>query len=808
LWALSDPISPDTKFHIVKSSDGGATWVLANNAPTQPNSNVYGANNSFYHIGNTFWFGVGGASGTTGANIVYRSTTGVDGPWTAYTTTAQFSGALAFSTQTGAGLCGFWQQTNLLNASPDGGLTWSAVNGTFGQVHGVEFLRGLPIAYAATTTGLWRSLDNGQTWVQDQLPPGTAEMEFVKFYSQTVGMVGGQGGILLRFNGDVAGVTVASPNGGENWQGNTTHNITWSSFNLDVVKIEYTTNNGTNWISIVSGISANQGTYSWVVPNTPGTQCKVRITGMNNTSATDMSDAVFTISPAGPTITWACPIIVKDAASPAQQATVTFGFSPDATNGMDAALGELPLPPLPPTGVFDTRFELPITPADYSLKDYRPDSCKSAVWTLKFQASADPVSLNWNSALLPAGSFILRDAVSGGQIVNIDMKSQSACVMPNPAVTVLTITYSLQTNATIILNSGWNLVSVPIAANSMSASSVFSVGNAPVYGYNNNYFRASSLENGKGYFVRTTQVNNVQVSGQAIPLRKIPVSAGWNMIGTYDYAINTATLGSTPSNIIASVFFGYDGGFQQVTSLQGGKGYWVKTSMAGTLDIPSGLEKNIGSTPIAQIDKGWGKIIITDAQNHSTTLYVSTASLKNPALYELPPVPPAGIFDARFGDGSFASTINSSVDLCLNSAAYPVVIRSEGIALQVIDKATNGTAVRAMVASGKSITITDQNISVLSISNGVEVRMFELQQNYPNPFNPSTTIRYSIPEKATVQLVVYNQLGQKVANLVNEEKAAGQYEATWNASNMPSGVYFYELQAGQFKATKKLILMK
>jgi hypothetical protein len=85
---------------------------------------------------------------------------------------------------------------------------------------------------------------------------------------------------------------------------------------------------------------------------------------------------------------------------------------------------------------------------------------------------------------------------------------------------------------------------------------------------------------------------------------------------------------------------------------------------------------------------------------------------------------------------------------------------------------------------------------------------FNLSQNYPNPFNPGTTIKYSVPELSKVKLTLFNLLGEEVATLVNEEKVAGYYTVEFNAANLPSGVYFYRIQAGEFVQTKKMILMK
>jgi len=85
---------------------------------------------------------------------------------------------------------------------------------------------------------------------------------------------------------------------------------------------------------------------------------------------------------------------------------------------------------------------------------------------------------------------------------------------------------------------------------------------------------------------------------------------------------------------------------------------------------------------------------------------------------------------------------------------------------------------------------------------------YSLEQNYPNPFNPSTTISYSLPATSQVDLVVYNSLGEMVKQLVNELKDAGHYSVELNAKNLPSGVYFYRLQAGDFVQIKKMMLLK
>ena len=86
--------------------------------------------------------------------------------------------------------------------------------------------------------------------------------------------------------------------------------------------------------------------------------------------------------------------------------------------------------------------------------------------------------------------------------------------------------------------------------------------------------------------------------------------------------------------------------------------------------------------------------------------------------------------------------------------------------------------------------------------------IYKLDQNFSNPFNPITTIGFGIPEKGNVKLSVLNILGEEIKVLLNEEKEAGYHSIDFNASDLPSGVYFYQLKAGDFISAKKMLLLK
>ena len=130
-----------------------------------------------------------------------------------------------------------------------------------------------------------------------------------------------------------------------------------------------------------------------------------------------------------------------------------------------------------------------------------------------------------------------------------------------------------------------------------------------------------------------------------------------------------------------------------------------------------------------------------------------------------------------------------------------------------------GTDALNSITAAKNISRTAENLYFWNFDTSMVVSVkdfspenipeeFKLSQNFPNPFNPTTKILYSVRKSSKVTIKVLDVLGQEIETLVNEEKPAGSYEITWNAANLPSGTYFYQMRTGNFVQTKKMILLK
>ncbi|HAX48226.1 MAG TPA: hypothetical protein DCX92_04505, partial [Bacteroidetes bacterium] len=137
---------------------------------------------------------------------------------------------------------------------------------------------------------------------------------------------------------------------------------------------------------------------------------------------------------------------------------------------------------------------------------------------------------------------------------------------------------------------------------------------------------------------------------------------------------------------------------------------------------------------------------------------------------------------------------------------------SESVTLPAIENSQARIKIEALGniffdMSNANFTIT-ANIGINNNQNGTPVK-FELAQNFPNPFNPVTILTYALPKKSAVTLKIYDALGRETATLINNEiKTEGYYNVEFDGTSLPSGIYYYRIEAGEFVDTKKMIMIK
>ncbi|MBK9097344.1 MAG: T9SS type A sorting domain-containing protein [bacterium] len=367
---------------------------------------------------------------------------------------------------------------------------------------------------------------------------------------------------------------------------------------------------------------------------------------------------------------------------------------------------------------------------------------------------------------------------------------------------------------TVPIQDGWNLVSIPGLHPLNQNVNTWWINKDPstdVFRYNGIYQTVTAVAPGLGYMMKhnNSQVYNTgdewPASGiQIVPHDPIAGTAGWNLFGGYELSVTAANVTTNPPGLQSSPIYKFSGGYQIATTIDPGYGYWINLTAPGQIIIPETLEKNGKSAEWFPND--WGRLITTDAAGKSFTLYAVNGKV-NLDNYKMPPTPPTGNFDIRYSSGRIAEDINSSVKaIDMSGVTYPLTVRVEGMDIRLLDE--SGKRINTNLKSGEDVVISDATIQKLMVSGELLPTVYSLEQNYPNPFNPSTKISWQSPVGSWQSLKIYDVLGNEVSTFVDEYKPAGSYEVEWDASDYPSGVYFYQLRAKNFIETKKMILLR
>ncbi len=385
----------------------------------------------------------------------------------------------------------------------------------------------------------------------------------------------------------------------------------------------------------------------------------------------------------------------------------------------------------------------------------------------------------------------------------------------------------------------WNLVSISVLPNDgdYSAANLFPGG--PVYDFIGYYTSmVDSLRPGRGYWMKNIQSGVDGAPGVFFDNLSVPVQDKWNLIGGTSGSSGTGPIIATGGTIVSS-FFGYGiSGYYTAGTIEPGRGYWLKMSGAGTLEMHSSV-----AAPKSLPDNGltlaadFGRLTtlkLSDASGQSQTLYIGeeashpvggvSASATDASMFELPPPVPGGIFDARFSSGRMLESY--LVDDSAQSHIFPIAISGGAGPATIRWDVSGGTASGftpslEVTRDGvvRNYPMDKQGAITLGAPALVSVIVsprkadgfpegFALSSNYPNPFNPSTTIEYTLPVGSRVTIVVFNLAGEEVARLADAEMPAGYHSVSLDATNSPSGVYFCRMTAGTYRGVRKMLLLK
>jgi hypothetical protein len=374
---------------------------------------------------------------------------------------------------------------------------------------------------------------------------------------------------------------------------------------------------------------------------------------------------------------------------------------------------------------------------------------------------------------------------------------------------------------------GWNIVSVPKTQEpsaNFALSNLFPgfVGNA--FYYTGSYQSTTQLDIRKGFWMKFPATKTVRQIGKPRTVDTVPVTAGWNMVGSLSANALVADFSITPITNTISAFFGFEGGYIISDTLKPTKGYWVKAAEDGTIEMNTGSGFAKFSPAVPQI-ADFNTISISDRNGNKQILYIGEDAERKIDLsrFELPPPAiEAASFDARYSNGGIVATYPKNI---VEPVEYPINLNTENVPLTiswnikdgsgksfVIGDYNNGKTLKTKELSGNgSVMFTKSGSSRLNVkvlNGGTLPKEFSLSESYPNPFNPSTRLQVGMPKTARLQVLVYNLLGQKVATLVDEVREAGYQTVEWNASSVASGVYFIRMNADAFSSVRKVMLMK
>lgn len=547
-------------------------------------------------------------------------------------------------------------------------------------------------------------------------------------------------------------------------------------------------------------------------------------------------------------------------------ADLVFGTAPRATDDVDLLFGEqeynyamtdfaarfFPVDPVLMTlypngfGCINPNTEAPL----YASRDIRSskDTVNSIIYKVKFDADGVqnyPVVVTWENTDFPDGAQLyIRSVLHGQPLEATNMRTANGSYyISDPEISEFLIEYTLPSvveyvnpDGTPVIIKGWNLVSVPVSPINNEYQNVYpNAVTKPQHFAYNIWEPTDVVKPGYGYFVKYNNLVDTRFAGSFVneiskdrgyEVRVYPGDTddkgGWNAIGcpTINTSIQNISFdefnGELPTpefTTVSNNVYKYtkENGYTAVNMMEPGRGYWIKANANGYLNLKGGAYTGKAAyNNNEDVLAAATALNIFDNAQHNAKLYMAEANVST-SSFQLPPAPMAEMFDARFDEGTFVSNSNETV-INLQGITYPVSISiaNADADYKFVDAATN--RVLGYINKGENSNIEVEEtatdaIKVMKVESN-EVNAFEFTVG-PNPVSSTATITYNMPAQENVTLTLFDELGNEVMTLVNNELAnAGANTVELNAAALTSGSYICKLTANGFNAVLKVVVVK
>jgi carboxypeptidase T len=504
-----------------------------------------------------------------------------------------------------------------------------------------------------------------------------------------------------------------------------------------------------------------------------------------------------------------------------------FGEAGSATDGLDPDLGEAELSPKPPAGTFDIRWKIDGTNGSKSnYQDTLSISNPNNIFVAEFQpgSSGYPIILCWNPAYLKHGGWHLRDGFTHGSLFNLNMWFDTTFAITDTAIKSVEIIHTQEETLNITNLSGWNLMSLPVITPDRVKAKLYPTAITDAFAYEGSYVTAETLNYHQSYWIKFADSDTTSLAGIPIVGDSIDVPPGWWMIAGLGCPVLIEQMVCNPPPCRPFVFRGV---YSTELTINPGEGFWIK----GPLTLSYKCIHPFSGTQTTRdidIDHCLNKIAFENEDGKTSNIYFTenSTTIESEQSFELPPRPPEGSFDVRFRSNRYIDHFSpegktQELGISLQSTKGPIIVsweisRENRSIFEICQESENGWK-QTLVGNGKLILPDGGNRNLVLKQKSTEEipHRFSVEQNYPNPFNPTTTISFNIPQPSVVNVTVFNTIGQTVAVLADRKLyPAGQVHLTFTSNNLPSGVYYYSVDAQgvdgnkTFKLTKKMILLQ